>query len=341
MTNLIKVSIESPSNIAIVKYWGKTGHQLPMNPSMSFTLSDSKTLMDIEYLPSDHFSLTFLFENEPNNKFASKIEKKLMEFSEVFDFIKKGQFNIHSRNTFPHSTGIASSASAMSALAFGVAQIAFDLKLVNQEKLLQMSSYLARLGSGSAARSVFPYASVWGKCEIFSESSDEFAIGIESSLHPIFKTLNDAILIVDDQEKAVSSTVGHELMNLHPHRESRLRFAKENMANLIKALNDGDFATFTKISEHEALDLHAMMMTSTPSFILLAPESLAIIKRIRQFRLETNVLITFTIDAGPNIHVLYPSESKEKVELFLETLYNAGLCKKIIKDKVGIGPKRN
>jgi len=337
MQTPIKVTVESPSNIAIVKYWGKKGHQLPMNASMSFTLSEAKTIMEIHYTPADSFSLEFLFEGNINSKFEKKIEKKLMEFAADLPFILKGKFQISSRNTFPHSTGIASSASAMSALAFGISQIAVQLDYLSTDQLLQMSSHLARIGSGSASRSLFPYASVWGENVIFKAAKNEYAIGIEASLHPLFKTLHDAILIVDDQEKSVSSTVGHELMNDHPHRESRLKFAEMNLQKLVKALSAGDFATFAEVSEHEALDLHSMMMTSTPSYILLAPESLAIINKIREFRTLTQEKITFTIDAGPNIHVLYPLESKEKVELFLETLYNAGLCKRIIKDRVGTG----
>lgn len=339
MNGMIKVSVESPSNIAIVKYWGKRGHQIPMNASMSFTLSESKTLMDIEYREADIFRLEFYFEDTPNSKFEKKMAAKLMEFSNDLPFIKSGKFIIHSRNTFPHSTGIASSASAMSALAFGISKIALKLNILTEDELLKMSSHLARLGSGSAARSVYPYASVWGECSNILNSSNEFAIGISDKIHPLFTNLHDAILIVDDKEKAVSSSVGHELMNNHPHRESRLKFADENLKKLLKALEHGDFEQFSIIAEHEALDLHSMMMTSSPSFILLAPESLAIISKIREFREQTKEKITFTIDAGPNIHVLYPSESKEKVELFLENLYNADLCKKIIKDKVGTGPK--
>ncbi len=335
----IKLKVESPSNIAIVKYWGKKGHQLPMNASMSFTLSESKTIMEMEYTYSPTFSLEFYFDNEMNLKFQNKIEKKLLEFSEHLPFIKNAKLVISSKNTFPHSTGIASSASAMSALAFGISKIAVQLNLLAEDQLQVMSSNLARLGSGSASRSIFPFASIWGENKYIAEASNEYAIGIGETIHPVFKTLQDAILIVDDKEKAVSSTVGHELMNGHPHRESRLNFAENNLKLLLDALRNGDFEQFSKVAEHEALDLHSMMMTSTPSFILLSPESLAIISKIREFRALTNELITFTIDAGPNIHVLYPAESKVKVELFLENLYNAGLCKRIIKDKVGSGPK--
>ena len=337
MNSQVKVSVESPSNIAIVKYWGKKGKQLPMNASMSFTLSKSKTIMEVEYFYANEFQLEFYFENEKNEKFAKKIENKLQEFANFLPYIKNAKFIINSSNTFPHSTGIASSASAMSALAYAVTQIGLKLNALPASESSTKASFLARIGSGSASRSIYSVASVWGIHEDFDNSSNEHAIGIEELIHPIFKTLHDSILIVDDQEKKVSSTAGHELMNSHPHRESRLKFANSNLTELKMALVNGDFDTFTKISEHEALDLHAMMMTSTPSFILLEPESLAIVKKIRDFRELYKVKVTFTIDAGPNIHVLYPEESKEKVEVFLETLYNAGLCKRIIKDRVGTG----
>ena len=115
----------SPSNIAIVKYWGKHGNQLPNNPSISFTLSNCFTETKITYnnIDSQFFkssdsqiSLDFFFEGKENQAFKDKIEKFILKNEQYFSFLKGLHLNIESRNSFPHSSGIASSASSMSAL---------------------------------------------------------------------------------------------------------------------------------------------------------------------------------------------------------------------------------
>lgn len=341
MQNQIKVGFESPSNIALIKYWGKYGEQLPMNPSLSFTLSHCKTLMEIEYTSSLDLELDFYFENKINNKFKEKILKKLIRFIEIFPWIQNARFVIHSSNTFPHSSGIASSASAMSALALCLVEL--DQK-INNTKYIDSNkdfliSKLARLGSGSASRSIYKLGALWGKVDSLPTSSDEYAIEY-NQIHSNFYNMNDAILIIDGNEKSVSSTAGHELMTNHPYRESRIRHARENLNKLMDCLIVGEFNSFADIVEREALDLHSMMMTSSPSFILLAPNSLYAINHIRQFRSSQNVQITFTIDAGPNIHVLYTQKDKEKVETFLnEHFLKTGIAKNIIWDQMGPGPK--
>jgi diphosphomevalonate decarboxylase len=235
----------------------------------------------------------------------------------------------------------------MSALALCLCEIDYklkshmDSKFELSEQNLKFASTIARLLSGSAARSLFPIGSIWGKNEIAANSSDLFASRISNTIHPLFKDLNDAILIVSDIEKAVSSSDGHRLMDNHVHRESRIANANVNFSKLMTVLVEGNFEKFSEISEMEALDLHAMMFTSVPSFILLSPNSLLMIQEIRKFRKETKIPITFTIDAGPNLHVLYPEHVKEQVNEFLNINFlKTNIIKKIIFDKVGFGPKR-
>lgn len=341
MADKIKVGFYSPSNIALVKYWGKIGEQLPMNPSLSFTLSKCMTQMEIEYVPSSKLLIDFYFENKLNEKFKEKIQKKLIRISSLFPWIMSGHFIIHSSNSFPHSSGIASSASSMSALALCLVEL--DQKInnttYNNFEKVKMVSNLARLCSGSASRSVYNLGSIWGKVDSIENSSDEYAIEF-NTIHADFNEMQDAILIIDGNEKSVSSTAGHELMINHPYRESRIRHARENLNNLIISLRDGDFKRFSEIVENEALDLHSMMMTSTPSFILLAPHSISAINLIREFRAQSNVQVTFTIDAGPNIHVLYTKKDKTEVEKFLnEKILKTNIAKEIIWDQIGDGPK--
>ena len=316
-----KVIKQSPSNIALIKYWGKKGNQIPANPSLSFTLSKSYTETEIIYYPKKDkgISIEFLFEGEKNEQFEQKIIIYLEKIIEFFPFLNKLRLKINSKNSFPHSTGIASSASSMSALALCLCEI--EKKhygtLQNKEDFLQKASFIARLGSGSAARSVFPYAATWGEFVENPASADEYASPLLFELHPVFKNYRDAILIVSNKTKKVSSTAGHALMPKHPFAKTRFKQAKNNLKILLSALKTGNQDTFIEIVENEALTLHALMMSSNPGYILMEPGTLQIIEKIRQYRQKTGIKLCFTLDAGPNVHLLYSINDSDKVEKFI------------------------
>jgi diphosphomevalonate decarboxylase len=330
---------QSPSNIALVKYWGKHGLQLPNNPSVSLTLSASKSETNISFQRNDsgRLQLKFFFEDKENPAFAEKIQRFLNQIASYFPFLNQLSLTISSSNTFPHSSGIASSASAMSALVMGVLAIENKLKNTHKTDLIK-ASYFSRLGSGSASRSVFPVAAVWGKTTFLAKSSDEFAIPVAEDLHPIFQDFYDSILIIDSGTKAVSSRAGHALMDNNPFAPARYEQAHQNMQQIYAAMQSGDLDTFIRITEAEALQLHALMMTSDPGYILMQPNSLAAIHAIRSFRQSTQTPLCFTLDAGPNIHLLYPASAREKVLPFIEKEL-LPLCAHSfwIDDKVGQG----
>lgn len=330
---------QSPSNIALVKYWGKHGLQLPNNPSISLTLSASKSETSITYKRSDinRLRLKFFFEGKENPAFAEKVQRFLNQIAPYFPFLNQLSLEISSSNTFPHSSGIASSASAMSALVMGVLAIENKLKNTSESDLIK-ASYFSRLGSGSASRSVFPVAAVWGKTTFLTESSDGFAIPVAQQLHPVFQEFYDSILIIDSGTKSVSSRAGHALMDNNPFATARYEQAHKNIQNLYSAMQSGDLETFIRITEAEALQLHALMMTSDPGYILMQPNSLAAIKAIRNYRENTQIPLCFTLDAGPNIHLLYPASVRDKVLTFIEKELQP-LCANgfWIDDKVGQG----
>ena len=337
-----RVRWRSPSNIALVKYWGKRGKQLPQNPSISFTLSECCTETFVQYEKADGFGFKFFFEGQENPAFGAKIEKFLMDNQAFFPFINQLHLKVESRNTFPHSSGIASSASSMSAFVMGLIEI--ENLLVGPSTgsgTLTKASYFSRLASGSAARSVFPKMALWGKTEAYEGSSDEYAVSLANDIHPVFKTYRDSILIVSGETKAVSSRAGHGLMEGNPYATARYAQANENTKNLLSALKSGDLDNFINITESEALQLHALMMCSNPSFILMKPNTLRIIEEVRNFRNETHIPLCFTLDAGPNVHLLYPESEAEKVEHFIKD-HLAAYCvdNKWIADHVGDGPKK-
>jgi diphosphomevalonate decarboxylase len=185
----------------------------------------------------------------------------------------------------------------------------------------QKASFLARLGSGSACRSLYNGLVVWGKTDEVEGSSDLYAVKYpDSEIHPIFKNFNDWVLLIHEGQKTVSSTVGHGLMNTNPYAERRFQEARENFVPLKEIFKTGDLQGFIKLVEHEALTLHAMMMMSEPAFILMKTGTLEVINKLWKFREETGNPLFFTLDAGANVHLLFPeNESTEAIKKFIET----------------------
>ncbi len=338
-----KVSFSAPSNIALVKYWGKHGVQLPQNASLSFTLSNCKTLTSISYSKKKEttadFDFQFLFEGNPKPSFEPKINTFFERIYEYCPFLKDFSFVIDSQNTFPHSSGIASSASGMAAMAQCLVAIEKALgSTLSEEQLTQKASFLARLGSGSACRSLEGPVTVWGAHESIEGSSDQYAVKVPFEIHETFQNYQDTVLLVDKGEKQVSSTVGHNLMHGHPFANERFQQANDNLKELTEVMQAGNMERFIHIVESEALTLHAMMMTSSPYFILMKPETLEVINHIWEFRREHNIPVCFTLDAGANVHILYPESVKEPVLSFIDKKL-ARYCqnKQYICDVVGTG----
>lgn len=348
MKEIKKVTWRSPSNIALVKYWGKkSGVQIPSNPSISFTLkncySETSVALVEKESKSKAIELRFYFDGKANLAFQLKILKFFESIRKDFPLLNNYGLLIHSTNSFPHSSGIASSASAMSALAMALCDLQEQLnkKKLTAAKFLQRASHFARLGSGSASRSVYPILAQWGKTKTIKGSADEYAIPYSEKVNKIFYSYQNTILIASSAEKKVSSRVGHSLMKTNPFAKARYTQAEKNLKELLSAMKTGDLEKFGNIIEEEALTLHGLMMNSSPSFILMSPATLAMIEKIRKFREDTKLPVYFTLDAGPNIHLLYPKKIAEKVKKFIDTEL-AQHCenKRMIFDQVGKGPKR-
>ncbi|WP_223550609.1 diphosphomevalonate/mevalonate 3,5-bisphosphate decarboxylase family protein [Aestuariivivens sp. NBU2969] len=337
------VTWSSPSNIALVKYWGKREPQLPENPSISFTLSACKTITKLNYTKrenSGNFSFDVILNGEKKDAFKPKIDTFFKRIEAYVPFLKDYHFIIETQNTFPHSSGIASSASGMSALALCLMSVEQSLSEVEINELFftQKASFLARLGSGSACRSLEGPLVVWGAHQEIEGSSDLFGIKYPFEVHDNFKNYQDVILLVDKGQKQVSSTLGHNLMHDHPFAQERFKQAHDNISALKLVLEQGDLDMFIKIVESEALTLHAMMMTSKPYFILIKPNTLEIINKIWSYRKETGSKICFTLDAGANVHLLFPEKESRNVLKFINTELVAH-CENgnYICDNIGLG----
>ncbi len=354
-------TFSAPSNIALVKYWGKKANhpsqaeagelakQIPANPSISFTLNNCKTITKLSFEKkntstalsgtNDNFSFDLLFEGKPKEDFKPKIQKFFERIEKYCPYLKQYHFTIDTENTFPHSSGIASSASGMAALSMNIMALERALNPeMNDDYFYKKASFLARLGSGSACRSIKGSVVCWGNHAEISGSSDLFGIEFSTTIHNNFKNYQDTILLVDKGEKQVSSTVGHDLMHAHPFAERRFEQAHENLSKIKTVLENGNLEDFIAIVESEALTLHAMMMTSMPYFILMKPNTLEIINKIWKFRSQTKIPVCFTLDAGANVHVLYPENVVTEVLQFIKDEL-VGYCQngQYICDEIGKG----
>jgi len=337
------VSWRSPSNIALIKYWGKHGRQLPQNPSVSFTLDQAYTETTLEYFPKNGpdlgLELEFLFEGKPNEAFREKTLKFLESITDIFPFLRQLHLKVRSSNSFPHSAGIASSASAMSALALCLCSLEYELfgTLEDDQAFRKKASFISRLGSGSACRSIFAKAAIWGATPDIEQASDLFAIPYSEEINPVFHTFHDDILIVSKKEKKVSSRAGHGLMEGNIFADNRYRQAKIRFRDLISALKKGDLETFGRITEAEALTLHALMMASPTPFLLLQANTINILHQLTAFRESNGLPVYFTLDAGPNPHILYPDQYAKEVQQFIRGELSV-FCEDWIEDQMGEGP---
>ncbi len=342
----LKGSVEwrSPSNIALIKYWGKQGNQIPMNPSLSMTLKYAYTQTEIKWQPSDRpvpREFDFFLSGE---KVGSGFEKRVGNLIEVmavdYPVLNDLRFTINSLNTFPHSTGIASSASGLSALALSLLSVAQRAsgQQADYGEFLRKASHYARLGSGSACRSIYgPYA-IWGD-EARAESSNEHALPYKP--HDSFEKIFDSILIFNEKPKKVGSSAGHKLMDEHFYRQGRVNQARENIIRLLKAMNEGDFDVWQEVVEQEALSLHGLMFSSHEPVLLLEPDTIRFIHDLNSFRAGKGLKVAFTIDAGPNIHLLYAPEHRDVVRNFIsDWIMDHHLQIQVLDDETGKGAKQ-
>ena len=197
------------------------------------------------------------------------------------------------------------------------------------------------LGSGSACRSVYGGAAVWGKVTGLADSSPEFAVPVDDRLHPTFRDYHDDILLISKTEKSVSSRAGHALMEQNPYAPARYAQADRRTAEMLEVLRQGDTDKFGQLLESEALTLHALMMSSHPNYTLIEPNTLHVINKLRWFRKETGLPIYFTLDAGPNVHLLYPNSVATGAKAFIrEHLLYYCEDRMYLADRMGSGPQR-
>ena len=334
LTNF-SVTAEVPSNIALVKYWGKRDpeRQWPANDSLSMTLNAAKTITTARVVTGTVDSLK---RQDQSGRLTSmdQSDKALRHLA----FLRRelgmsGSLELTTRNTFPTGCGIASSASGLGALtmaAIGAWTGAKNLDELeaagfNRERL----AALARLGSGSACRSFH------GGYVLWTAGNEPDAQGVLQVYDQDHWQLADLICIVSREEKAISSSAGHLTAATSPLFRPRLAGLPERMRRVRAAIAARDLDALGAQIEAEALEMHAVMMTANPSLKYLQDASCELITWLRNEREARGLPAFFTIDAGPNIHVICSQADSDKVATRILAAFPQVT---IISDSTGGGP---
>jgi diphosphomevalonate decarboxylase len=295
-------------NIAFLKYWGNANEDLriPVNGSISMNLDGLLTRTTVTFSP-DFEQDTLAIDNQNLSGIAlNRVSYHLNHIRKLANV----QFcaSVESSNNFPSGAGIASSASAFAALTLAAAT-ALDLKLSER----QLSS-IARLGSGSASRSI-----PGGYVEWYAGSTheDSYAETIAPADH---WALTDFVAVVSKSHKKTGSSEGHTLAPTSVLQNARVHHAPERLDRCRAAILNLDFAALADVVELDSNLMHAVMMTSTPALFYWQPQTLALMQAVRNWRAEgLNVL--YTIDAGPNVHCICAPGSEDEVYKRLKAEY--------------------
>lgn len=301
-----------PSNIALIKYMGKTdiNSNTPTNSSLSWTLNHLQTRVQLTQIDenSDRWSPleTSEFKLKLSDKGQARYLKQLSFLKKQFG-IEKTYFHVQSENNFPSDCGLASSASSFAALTDCVYKMTQDLKSVDLS--LEQLSALSQKGSGSSCRSFFSPWGLWSKQ------------GAESINLPI-SDLKHVVVIVDEEQKKVSSSEAHKLVAHSELFNGRPERAEKRLEELIQAFNKNDWKQAFEICWREFWDMHALFENCNPSFGYMTSGSLKALEVARGCwdKFKDGPLVT--MDAGPNVHYLFRSDQVEIKKFVLGQLSN-------------------
>ncbi|EPJ53844.1 MAG: hypothetical protein OFPI_08960 [Osedax symbiont Rs2] len=283
----------APSNIALCKYWGKRDVELnlPVNSSLSVSLAHLGSHTNISH------SDTGLDRVRLNNKdlsLDSNFSRKVIAFVDLFRRGQKIALTIDTRNNIPTAAGLASSASGFAALVLALDEF-FSLKL---EK--SVLSAFARMGSGSASRSIYTGFVRWDM-GTQADGMDSVACQLDSK----WPDLCIGLIKVSSAQKPVDSRSGMtrtiETSKLYPSWPEQ---AGSDLITLEQAIAEKNFSQMGACAEKNAMSMHATMISAWPPLVYWLPESLAVMHKVWQLR-EAGVAVFFTMDAGPNLKLLF------------------------------------
>lgn len=296
-------------NIALVKYWGKrdVALNLPAAPSLSLTLAGMETRTTVEFdasFDSDHAQINGAVLRGPKLARLSDFLERVRQMSGEDRFAR-----IVSENTFPTAAGLASSASGFAALATAATQAA-GLELGSEEL-----SVLARLGSGSAARSI-----LGGFVEMRAgervDGQDSFAVQVADANHWDLRCI---VAITAEGEKSVGSTDGMmDTMLTSTFYDAWIAGVYDDMPVARQAILERDFMALATVAERSCLRMHASAIAADPGILYWNPTTVRLIHRIRRAR-KDGLPVFFTIDAGPHVKVFCEASDRSAVEAILKS----------------------
>lgn len=299
--SVLKATAVACANIAFVKYWGKRDAELnlPANSSLSMNLDRLTTITTVEFSPDYDDDLVILDGREERGETRQRIVAHLDRVRAMARL--RARARVISKNSFPSGAGLASSASGFAALSLAASRAA-GLELSQREL-----SILARFGSGSACRSIPGGFSEWT-----AGSSSEESLA-EQIAPPEHWDLRDVIALVSRAKKPVGSTEGHSLAPSSPFFQARLASLADRLTKAKAALLEKDLATLGPLIEEDAISMHAVMMTSRPPIYYWLPSSIQLIHEVQNWRAE-GLEVYFTLDAGPNVHLICQAADQAEVE---------------------------
>lgn len=305
----MKWSAQAPSNIALIKYMGKIDHQLnlPTNPSLSFTLNHllSEVQLTTSESPNDCWQ-TFEEDQTPLILSAKGQQRFLAHLARLKNYFQyEGSFIVRSRNHFPVGCGLASSASSFAALTRCAMQ-ALPSLTNRTPPPTQIQAMMSRIGSGSSCRSFYSPWAIWDDNHV-----EDVQLPYEDLLHQV--------ILIDTKEKSISSSEAHKLVASSPSFESRLSNVTARLEALLTALKDRDWSLAFKLVWDEFMEMHHLFQTASTPFNYITDDCTTMLNNLKSFwdKHQNGPLVT--MDAGPNIHLLYRVHDKHLKEEFEQT----------------------
>jgi len=328
----------APSNIALLKYWGKKNglHQLPMNSSVSLTLNAFRAYTRLtvrgrfvplkdgqspSFAERPHFSLML---NASEAAMPAKMEGFLKSI--LHGFADEIAVRVESVNNFPTACGVASSAAGYAALAAAVADLLNLKRFLSEADLQFWLTEWARIGSGSATRSaVFaqaPESSQYVVWEL-AERGDSSAT-MSLATHPNFAQMQHCVLVLDSSEKSVGSSEGHVLAQTSVLQDIRLAHYPRRLQEFRTALAEGDFRTVQRLSELDAFEMHAVMLSGATKLEYMSRKTSQAIAHFVTYRDAHAANMLWTLDAGANPHFLFLPDAAQHMQSYLTQLAQQG-----------------
>jgi diphosphomevalonate decarboxylase len=318
----MKATAAAPSNIAFIKYWGKKNEELklPSNGSISMNLSNLTTTTTVEFnsgFKKDQVIINGLTDQMESGRVVRQLDL-IRKKARIFLRAK-----VVSKNNFPEGTGLSSSASGFAALTLAASKaIGLDL---NEKEL----SILARQGSGSACRSIPDGFVEWREGD---SSETSFAVTLYP---PDYWKIVDVVAVISSGKKKISSSEGQRLVSTSPFYSNRLTNIKEKIFRFKKLLSKKNFIGFGEMIEQEALELHAIMLTSTPSLIYWLPGTLNMMRTVKKWR-EEGLEVYFTVNTGQDIHLII---EEKNIDSLVDKLKKVKEIKNIIINRSSVGAR--